>query len=56
MMMMMIFFFFFETDEAWSNARSSEINVNFEKSYCVGISIKKILSKTKSKSQNWAKQ
>ena len=56
MMMMMIFFFFFETDEAWSNAPSSEINVNFEKSYCVGTSIKKILSKTKSKSQNWAKQ
>ena len=52
-MMMMIFF---KMDEAWPNDPSSEINVNFEKSYCVGASIKKNLSKTKSKSQNWAKQ
>ena len=43
-------------DEAWLNALSSEINVNFEKSYCVGTSIEKILSKARSKSQNWAKQ
>jgi len=43
-------------DEAWPNAPSLEINVNFEKFYCVGASIKKNLSKTKSKSQNWAKQ
>ena len=31
------FFFFFKMDEAWPNAPSSTINVNFEKSYCVGI-------------------
>ena len=43
-------------DEAWPNALSLVINVNFEKSYCVGTSIKKKLSKTRSKSQNWAKQ
>ena len=43
-------------DEAWSNAPSSKINMNFEKSYCVGILIKKNLSKTRSKSENWAKQ
>ena len=34
-------------DEAWPNAPSSEINVNFDKSYCVGTSINKILSKTR---------
>ena len=28
-------FFFFENDEAWLNAPSSTINVNFENSYCV---------------------
>ena len=39
-------FFFFLMDEAWPNAPSSKINVNFEKSYCVGTSIKKIFSKT----------
>jgi len=49
-MMMMIFFF--KMDEAWPNALSSKINVNFEKSYCVGTSIQKNLSKTRSKSQN----
>ena len=42
-------------NEAWPNAPSLEINVNFEKSYCVGTSINN-LSKTRSKSQNWAKQ
>ena len=45
-------FFFFEMDEAWLNAPSSEINVNFEKSYCVGTSIEQNLSKARSKSQN----
>ena len=29
------FFFFFENDEAWLNAPSLTINVNFENSYCV---------------------
>ena len=52
-MMMMISF---KIDEAWPNAPSSEINVNFEKSYCVGTSIEQNLSKARSKSQNWAKQ
>ena len=49
-------FSFFKMDEAWLNAPSSTINVNFEKSYCVGTLIKKNLSRTRSKSQNWAKQ
>ena len=39
--MIMIFFFSFFLkiiiNEAWPNAPSSTINVNFEKSYCVGI-------------------
>ena len=52
----MIVMIFLKMDEAWPNAPSSEINVNFEKSYCVGTSIKKNLSKTRSKSQDWAKQ
>ena len=49
-------FFFLKMDEAWLNAPSSTINVNFENSYCVGTSIKQNLSKIRSKSQNWAKQ
>ena len=47
---------FFKMDEAWPNDPTSEINVNFEKSYCVGTSIKQNLGKTRSKSENWAKQ
>ena len=47
---------FFKMDEAWPNALSLVINVNFEKSYCVGTSIKQNLGKTRSKSENWAKQ
>ena len=43
-------------DEAWLNAPTSTINMNFGKYYCVGTSIKNILSKTISKSQNWVKQ
>ena len=43
-------------DEAWPNALNLVINVNFEKSYCVGTSIKQNLGKTRSKSENWAKQ
>ena len=53
-MMMMIFLL--KMNEAWSNAPNSTINVNFEKFYCVGTSIKQNLSKTISKPQNWAKQ
>ena len=34
--MTVIFFFFLKMNEAWPNAPSSTINVNFEKSYCVG--------------------
>ena len=30
------FFFFLKMNEAWPNSPSSTINVNFEKSYCVG--------------------
>ena len=51
----MIFFIiilFYKMDEAWPNAPSSTINVNFEKYYCVWTSIKQNLSKTRSKSQN----
>ena len=48
----MIFFFFFKMDEAWPNALSLTINVNFEKSYCVGTFNRENLSKTRSKSQN----
>ena len=33
--------FFFLMDEAWPNAPSSTINVNFENSYCVGTFNKK---------------
>ena len=40
-------------DEAWSNAPSSTINVNFEKSYCVGTSLKQNLSKTRSNHKTW---
>ena len=53
---MISFLFFSKMDEAWPNAPSSTINVNFEKSYYVKTSVKKNLIRTRSKSQNWAKQ
>ena len=33
---------FFKMDEAWPNAPSSEINVNFEKSYCGELNKEKL--------------